>query len=72
MAPPTMFSVAGGQYMASGKAKRHEDVTPGIRQQIIEYCRRAMADGTYPARRFYPDLLTSDSSVDARFVAGTG
>jgi aryl sulfotransferase len=73
MAPPTMFSVAGGQYMASGKANRHEDVPPAIRQQITEYCRRAMADGTYPARRFYPDLLTSsDSSADAPFVAGTG
>ena len=28
MAPPTMFSVREGQFLASGKEKRDEDVTP--------------------------------------------
>jgi hypothetical protein len=56
MAPPTMFSIAGGRFMASGKAARHEDVTPAIRQQILEYCRASLRGRAYPAARFYPDL----------------
>lgn len=56
MAPPTMFTVAGGQFMVSGKEKRHEDVTPAIKARIIDSCRRALAGAEYPAGRFYPDL----------------
>jgi hypothetical protein len=56
MAPPTMFSVAGGEYLKSGKELRHEDVTPAIRQQILAYCRTALRQSPYPAGRFYPDL----------------
>ena len=56
MAPPTMFSVAGGQFMASGKEKRHEDVTPVLRERILAYCRTSLAGADYPAARFYPDL----------------
>ena len=56
MAPPTMFSVSGGEFMASGKEKRHEDVTPAVREQIVSYCRQTLSGGEYPAGRFYPDL----------------
>ena len=56
MAPPTMFSVAGGQFLASGKEARHEDVTPEIRARILTYCREALRAGHYPAATFYPDL----------------
>jgi hypothetical protein len=56
MAPPTMFSVAGGQFMASGKEKRHEDVTPALRDRILAYCRTSLAGAEYPGERFYPDL----------------
>lgn len=56
MAPPTMFSVAGGQFMASGKEKRHEDVKPAVRERILAYCREALTRSAYPAARFYPDL----------------
>jgi hypothetical protein len=56
MAPPTMFSVAGGAFMASGSDKRHEDVSPAVRDRIVAYCRSALAGATYPASRFYPDL----------------
>ena len=56
MAPPTMFSVAGGEYLKSGKEARHEDVTPEIRKQILGYCRTALRGAEYPAGRFYPDL----------------
>jgi hypothetical protein len=57
MAPPTMFSVTGGQFMASGREKRHEDVTPAIKARIASYCREALKTGSYPARQFYPDLV---------------
>jgi hypothetical protein len=56
MAPPTMFSVAGGAFMASGSDKRHEDVSPAVRDRILVYCRSALAGATYPAGRFYADL----------------
>jgi hypothetical protein len=56
MAPPSMFSVAGGKFMASGKEKRYEDVTPAIRERILGYCREALMEGSYPLYRFYPDL----------------
>jgi aryl sulfotransferase len=56
MAPPTMFSVTGGEYMKSGKESRHEDVTPAIRDQILDYCRTALKQSPYPAGRFYADL----------------
>ena len=56
MAPPTMFSVVGGGFMASGKASRHEDVTPEIRRRLLDYCRDALRGSDYPAGRFYPDL----------------
>ncbi len=56
MAPPTMFSVAGGRFLASGKDKRHEDVTPEIRDRILAYTREALRDSPYPAGAFYPDL----------------
>jgi hypothetical protein len=56
MAPPTMFSVTGGEYLKSGKESRHEDVTPEIRTRILGYCRNALQQGQYPAARFYPDV----------------
>lgn len=56
MAPPTMFSVAGGQFLASGREERHEDVTPAVRQKILDYCRAALKGRVYPAGRFYTDL----------------
>jgi hypothetical protein len=56
MAPPTMYSIAGGQFMASGKEARHEDVTPAIKSRILDYCRSSLRERAYPAARFYRDL----------------
>ena len=56
MAPPTMFSVEGGQFLASGRESRSEDVTPEIARQIRDYCRTSLAGRSYPLERFYPDL----------------
>ena len=59
MAPPTMFSVASGSFMASGTVSRHQDVTPEIRRRLLDYCRDALRSSDYPAGRFYPDLARS-------------
>jgi hypothetical protein len=56
MAPPTMFSVAGGRFLASGRAERDNDVPPEIRQRILDYCQHQLAGTSYPAGRFYADL----------------
>jgi hypothetical protein len=56
MAPPTMFSVAGPRFLASGKAARHDDVTAAVRDRIVTYCREALRGSPYPAAQFYPDL----------------
>lgn len=56
MAPPTMFSVAGGQFLASGSVNRSNDVPVAIRQQIVDYCKQALRGSGYPAGRFYEDL----------------
>jgi hypothetical protein len=63
MAPPTMFSVAGGQFLANGKYERHGDVTPAVRDRIVSFCRSALRGGRYPAARFYPDLADEQSAI---------
>ncbi len=59
MSPPNMFSVAAGQFMATGKETRHQDVTPDIRERILEYCRQSLKESTYPVHQFYPDVFAS-------------
>ncbi len=56
MAPPTMFSVAGGRFMARGTAARHDDVSPAVRDRILNFCRESLRDAAYPGSRHYPDL----------------
>jgi Sulfotransferase domain len=62
MSPPNMFSVAGGQFLASGKENRHEDVTPAIRQRILDYCGQSLRGSNYPVEEFYPDLVVPPAS----------
>jgi aryl sulfotransferase len=57
MAPPTMYSAGGGEFLASGRESRKDDVTPVIAEQIATYCRQALAGRNYPVDRFYPDLI---------------
>jgi hypothetical protein len=47
---------AGGEFMASGKEKRHEDVTPAVRNRILGYCARRAEGASYPVSRWYPDV----------------
>ena len=54
MAPPTMFSIAGGEYLKSGKQSRHEDVAPETRARILDYCRMAFELKDCPAERSVP------------------
>ncbi|HYN08776.1 MAG TPA: sulfotransferase domain-containing protein [Vicinamibacterales bacterium] len=56
MAPPTMFSAEGGEFLASGSESRKDDVRPAVRTHIVEYCRRELSSRDYPVARFYPDL----------------
>jgi hypothetical protein len=56
MAPPNMFSVIGGQFIGINKTNRHQDVTPAIRQRILDYCRQSLVASDYPILLFYPDL----------------
>jgi len=58
MSPPNMFSVTGGRFLKSGQQFRHDDVTPVIRERIVDYCRKVLRTTEYPADRFYPDLLS--------------
>jgi hypothetical protein len=57
MSPPNMYSVISGHFLPSGKASRHEDVSPAIRQRIIDYCRQSLNGSSYSAHQFYPDLV---------------
>ena len=67
MAPPNMFSVIGGQFLTSGKTNRHQDVTPAVRERILDYCRQSLHGSDYPAHQFYPDLVVSTvSETEAR------
>jgi hypothetical protein len=70
MAPPNMFSVISGQFFASGKESRHEDVTPSIRQRILDYCRESLRGNDYPALQFYPDLAVP-AAIGIESVQGT-
>ena len=65
MAPPTMYSVTAGSFIRSGKASRHDDVTPDIRRRILDYCRASLAGARYPVARFYPDLASSAAPASA-------
>lgn len=56
MAPPTMFSVSGGAFVAGGRASRDADVPPHVRRRIVEYCREGLRESSYPVERFYPDV----------------
>jgi hypothetical protein len=72
MAPPTMFSVDRGRFMrgAEGSAgARDANVPPAVRDQILAYCRGALAGSAYPAARFYSDL---GDSAPAATVAARG
>lgn len=65
MAPPNMFSVVSGQFLAGGKASRHEDVTPASRERILAYCRQSLSGVSYPVQQFYPDLVLPTRSETA-------
>ena len=61
MAPPTMFSVSAGKFLSSGQASRHQDVSPALRERILEYCRRSLAGSAYAVQTPYRELKTHSS-----------
>jgi hypothetical protein len=64
MAPPTMFSVTGGKFMARGTAARHEDVSAALGDRILTYCRESLRDAEYPASLYYPDFAVAAAARD--------
>ncbi len=56
MSPPNMFSVAAGQFLASGGESRCQDMISVIRQRIPRYCRRSLHESNYPTHQFFPDF----------------
>ena len=55
MAPPTMFSVRGGRFLAGGKVSRHDDVMPDARARILEYCLAGLTGPARAAARVYQE-----------------
>lgn len=43
MAPPTMFSVAGGEFLTGPTGSKEQELTPAMRERILDYCRPALA-----------------------------
>jgi Sulfotransferase domain len=62
MSPPNMCSVRSGQFLASGKTNRYQDVPPAVRDRILNYCRESLRGNDYPASQFYPDLAVPIST----------
>lgn len=56
MAPPTMFSVAGGRFFASGEAFRGDGIASSVRDGILMYLRQSTADSGNCVHALYPDL----------------
>lgn len=63
MTPPTMFSAAGGGFMASGKAARHDDIPAAMRERIVAYCRESLRGTAYGAHTPYADLASAPDAV---------
>jgi hypothetical protein len=68
MSPPNMFSVGDGRFITSGKEARYNDVTPAIRQRILDYCRKALRRSEYPAYLFYRDLAVPPAREPQRLL----
>jgi len=59
MFAPNLFSVSTPEnirYMQSGALDRHKDAGQAERERILAFCRARLAQASYPAERFYPDL----------------
>lgn len=62
MAPPSMFSVAAGRFLARGTEQRNDAIDPQLRERILAYCAQQLAATSYPAARFYPALALGEPS----------
>lgn len=60
MFAPNLFSVSTPghiRYLQSGALDRHKDADQAERDRILAFCRARLAHASYPAGRFYPDIL---------------
>ncbi len=55
MSPPSVLTLSG-EFLKSGTRSREHDLEPADRERILSFCRERLADSSYPAARFYPDL----------------
>lgn len=62
MHAPHLLQTPGG-FFVSGKVDRYADISPQHRQWILDWCRRELRDGSFPAAEFYPDLATDGASA---------
>jgi hypothetical protein len=69
MAPPSMFSVGGSQFMTSGKVSRHEDVPAAVGDRIAAYCRDALRATDYGRHTPYEELK-SPGTAEGRLQRG--
>jgi hypothetical protein len=56
MAPPTMFSVRGGEFLTGPAKPARAALTPEMRARVVAYCRRALQAADDRVARLYPDL----------------
>ncbi len=55
MVPPNLFTV-NGSYFTSGKLDRYKDVSEENRKKILNFCKKRLANSSYPIEKFYPDI----------------
>jgi len=71
MAPPTMFSVDGGEFLASGKTARHDDVTPDKRSTLVRSGLEAMAERNARKAKLLYDTLDNSRVWKAHAKLGS-
>jgi len=57
MAPPTPLQAEDGRFLHSARSARDAAVGPAERERIVAWCRDQLRGTSYPAARFYPDLV---------------
>ena len=65
MHPPHILQTNAALFV-SGKADRHKDVPADVRQRVLAWCARDLADSDFPLADAYPDAASQAGSVSAQ------
>jgi hypothetical protein len=57
MSIPTPLMDADGAFLHSARTDRNSALSPADRARILAFCREGLRGTSYPASRFYPDLI---------------